>query len=258
MKAPFLTGLTTATALTGILATSGIANAAIFTTPLQTVVYQPTGNELNVPPPYNNQGFGRTTISNSPLSIQQFNSGLGTLLSVTINFSGEMAGDGGFESLDAQPSTVTAGFVGNLQLKLPDNTPLFNLNPASGQLVFQNVSAFDGGLNFDGPSGEMFQGLTAAAAGANTYNDPNFLQQFIGNGNLNFLFSATGSSQFTGPSNLVQFINTYAKSSVTVSYEYEVPDQPPTKVPEPAVTLGLGLVAGLGLLSQKKKNWKKI
>jgi hypothetical protein len=257
MKSQFFAGLTTATALTGILATAGIANAAIFTTPPQNAVYQPTGNELNVPPPYNTQGFGRTTIANSPLIIQQFDPGLGTLLSVTIGFSGEMVGDGGFESLDAQPSTVTAAFLGNLQLNLPDNTSLFNLNPASGQLVFQNVSAFDGGLNFDGPSGETFQGLTAAASGANTYNAPNFLQQFIGNGNLNLLFSATGTSQFTGPSNLVQFINTYAKSSVTVQYEYEKPDQPPEKVPEPTAIAGIGLVAGLGLLTRGKKALNK-
>jgi len=256
MKAPLLTGLTAATALTGIFATSGIANADTLAQ-IQSAVYQPTGNELNVPPPLNSQGFGRTAIANSPLTIQQFNSNLGTLTAITIGFSGDMAGDGRFESTDSGASTVTAQFLGNLNLKLPDNTSLFNLNPSSNVLSF-NVSAFDGSIDFGGTSGATFQGLTAAASGQNTYTNSNFLQQFIGSGALNFLFSATGQSVFTGPSNLFAGINTYAKANITVTYTYEVPDQPETQVPEPAVTVGLGLVAGLGLLSQKKKTLNKI
>ncbi|GET44141.1 choice-of-anchor E domain-containing protein [Microseira wollei] len=246
MKAPFLTGLTTATALTVILATSGIANAG---TLIRTASYIPTGDETDVPPSYAINNYGRTAITDSPLSIEKFNPILGILKSVKIGFTGQIAGDGQLINRDAgAPKTITGAFSGNVTLKLPDSTPLFDKNPGQA-LIFPNV-----------PRNQpvIFEGLTAGDSGENTYTDSAFLAQFIGVGNLNFLFSAQGTSQFTGPSNLTTIIDTYAKSSVTVTYEYDTPDQPPTKVPEPAVTLGLGLVAGLGLLSQKKKILKKI
>ncbi len=43
------------------------------------------------------------------------------------------------------------------------------------------------------------------------------------------------------------------KASVTVTYNYDA-----KSVPEPSATLGVGLIAGLCLLSQRKKSWIKM
>jgi hypothetical protein len=45
-------------------------------------------------------------------------------------------------------------------------------------------------------------------------------------------------------------INTLARGSVTVTYEY-------TTTPEPSVVIGMGVFAGLGMLSNRKKQLSK-
>lgn len=250
MKAQLLTGLTAAAALAGIVATADIANAGSLT---RSTVYQQTEfDRENVPTNYYDQGYGRTDI-NSVLSIQKFRPTQGTLKSVTINFSGDIIGDGGFENRDARPQTITANLLGDLDLKLPDGTSLFDLNPTNSRR-FENVSRSDGTLDYAGASGRTFEGLAATAFGQKTFTDSSFLQQFMGSGSMNFSFSATATSTFTGSGNVSSYVDTFARSALMVTYEYE---ELPRKIPEPATTVGLGVVAGLGLLSQKKKSWKK-
>ncbi len=50
------------------------------------------------------------------------------------------------------------------------------------------------------------------------------------------------------------YIDTYAKAGIKVTYDYD----DVKSVPEPSTTLGFGLIAGLGLLSQRKKSWLKV
>jgi hypothetical protein len=251
MKAQLLTGLTVAAAVAGGIATAEIANANTLT---RRTVYQQTQFDLNnVPTNYLDQGYGRTDILNSIMSIEQFSPSQGTLRSVKINFSGDITVDGGLENRDARSQTVTANLLGELELKLPNGTSLFDLNPTNSR-TFENVSRYDGRQDFAGNSGRTFEGLTASGFGERTFTDSSFLQQFMGNSVMNFMFSATATSSFTGSGNLSTYVDTFARSALMVTYEYE---ELPRKIPEPATTLGLGLVAGLGLLSQKKKIWKK-
>ncbi len=71
--------LAAATTLVGIIATSGAANAASlsYTSSLD---------------------YDLTDIIDSPLSIQKFDSSLGTLKGVTIGFTGDILGNAGFEN----------------------------------------------------------------------------------------------------------------------------------------------------------------
>lgn len=252
MKAQLLTGLAVAAAVAGAIGTAEIANANTLTR--RTVYQQTEFDRENVPTNYLDQGYGRTDILNSTLSIQQFRPSQGTLRSITINFAGDITGDGALENRDAQSQTITANLLGNLQLTMPDGTSLFNLNPTNSA-TFQNVSRYDNRLDFAGTSGRTFEGLTASASGQRTFTDSSFLQQFMGNSIMNFTFSATANSTVTGSGNVASYVDTFARSALMVTYEYE---ELPRKIPEPATTLGLGLVAGMGLLSQKKKVWNKI
>lgn len=212
--------LGTATTLVGIIATAGTANAASLTKTVST-------------------SFAPTNINQS-IGIEQFNSSLGTLQSVTINFTGDIKGDAGFENISPNPDKITVTLGGNLSLSL-NNQSLLTLNP-------QNVSnyetgAYDGTINFGGTSGQTILALMASQSGTFTSTDSQFLQSFIGNSNVNFAFSALGNSVVAGSGNISSFVATLAKTNIQVTYEYD----PAQTIPEGSTLLGLGLIFGIGL-----------
>ncbi|WP_232224213.1 choice-of-anchor E domain-containing protein [Mastigocladopsis repens] len=227
------------TALTGIVATTGVAHAATVT---YTTAYDaPTDGTV----PY--AGFGYTDIIDAPLSIQKFDSSLGTLNSVTIDFIGDLKGDAGFENKSPQSSTVTVDLSGTLKLQLPDGTSVVELNPQ--QDYSYNVTGYDDTTDYAGTSGKTVEGLTASQSDTKTYTDSNSLQTFTGSDDLDLLFSATAKSTVSGSGNIFSYVTTYAKSSIQVTYDY----QERKKVPEPSAILGLGFVTGVGLWSQRKR-----
>jgi hypothetical protein len=248
MKALLLAGLSTA-AFTGILATTSVANAGTLT---QTSVYKQTQlDRENVPETYLNEGYGLASeIQNSVLSVQKFNSKDKQLKSVTVNFSGDIKADGGVENRFSQARTMMVNLAGNLNLSLPSGTSLLNLNPTSS--TSYSLGRYDGRNDYAGASGRTFEGMTASASAQQTFTDQNFLQQFIGNGNLNFLFSAIANPSVTGSPLTSSYFDSYARGAVDVTYEYE---EVPKAVPEPSFMLAMGLLTGVGVLSQRKKNY---
>lgn len=243
MRRRFLSVLTAVTALTGIVATTKVAHAA--TVSYTTAYNAPTDTTV----PY--AGFGYTDIINAPVSIQKFDSSLGTLDSVTIDFIGDLKGDAGFENISRQPSTVTVDLSGVLKLQLPDRTSVAEFNPQ--QYYSYNVTGYDGTTDFGGTSGKTVVGLTASQSDTKTYTDNNSLQTFTGFGNLDLLFSATAKSTVSGSGNIISYVTTYAKSNVQVTYDYKER----RKVPEPSAILGIGVVAGVGLWLQRNRSLSK-
>jgi|GEM_PF-3752017 len=94
-----IAGLTTVTTLTGLIATAGVANAA-----MMTKSYSDTF------------GLATTDIEDALLSVQKFDVSLGTLKSVKVNFDGQIVGNANVENLDAKDQTLTFDLSGNLQL----------------------------------------------------------------------------------------------------------------------------------------------
>jgi hypothetical protein len=224
--------LAAATTLAGIVATAGSANAA-------SLSYTGSTN------------FKTTNIVNEAISVQKFDSSLGTLTGVKLKFTSDIKGSIGFENLGSSPADITVTLGSNVNLKL-GNSSLFSMSPATSQ-TYQNVAAFDGAIDFKPPSGLDVQGLNATKSDQTTITDSQMLQSFIGTGNLNFLFSAIATSNVSGSGNIVSMISTLAKGTVAVTYDYD----PVKSVPEPSAAIGIGLVAGIGLLSQRKKSWLK-
>lgn len=246
MKAKFLnsvtrTSITTASTFTSILLGTAIANAATIS---YTAAYQPTPVDIEFGAP---TGYGFTDIVNSILSIQKFDSSLGTLNSVLVEFTGSMRGDAEFESRDARPQTITVDLSGLLTLVGPDNNPVFNLNPQ--EIRQENVSRYDGVTDFGGTSGRTISGISAEASTSETITDFSALAPFIGSGTVDFSFSARAQSAIRGSGNIISGISTFAKADIKVIYDYT---EVPKKVPESSMVLGLGLIAGFGLLSQRK------
>ncbi|MEH2108018.1 PEP-CTERM sorting domain-containing protein [Nostoc sp.] len=224
--------LAAATTLVGIIATSGAANAASlsYTSSLD---------------------YDFTNIIDAPLSIQQFDSSLGTLKGVTIGFTGGLLANVELENYRNKTKTpVTVDITSQLSLKL-NNQSLFALNP---QYTFSDeLAKYDGTLDYGGASGKTLSNLTATQSGTQSSTNTQFLQSFVGNGNIDFLFSALANSKVTGSGNIRANIDTLAKAGIKVTYDYDA-----KPVPEPSTTLGVGLIAGLCLLSQRKKSWIKM
>lgn len=222
--------LGTATTLVGIIVTAGSANAASLTKTASTSLVI-------------------TDIIQS-IGIEQFNSSLGTLQSVTVDFTGNIQGDAGFENRSPNPAQITVTLGGNLSLAL-NNQSLLTLNPQS--VTNYQAAAYDNNNDFGGTSGQTILGLMASQSGIYTSTDSQLLQSFIGNGNVNFLFSGFANSIITGSGNISSFVDTLAQAKIQVTYDYE----PVQSVPEASVVWGVGLVAGIGLLSQRQKSGLK-
>ena len=243
MKGTFVSAIATMTALLGIVATSRVAKADDFAC----FTVDGVGNEAtrtcstNLAPDL-------TDIFDAPLFLPQFNSSFGILNSATLEFTGLIQGDAGFESRNATPSTITVDLSGLLTLKDASGTSLLELNPQ--QFYNYNVSKYDNILDYAGTSGKTLEGLTVEDSGNKTFSGAE-LTSFIGNSTLNYFFSGEATSTIRGSGNIRSYVDTYAGAGIKISYNYT------KRVPEPTPIVGLGVVAGLALLTKKNKICKK-
>jgi PEP-CTERM motif len=197
-----------------------------------------------------------TNIVNAPLSIPQYTLLPNhDLLEVILEFAGEMIGSVKVESLDAQPSVVSVDIAGDMNLVGPAGVLLFDAMPQATYVY--NLSAFDGGLDFAGSSGFSATGLTAVVPPGGGFEVLSFAateayvqNNFIGNGNVNFVFNADGSTDVKGSANIASIIQTQANAKLRVTYRTQERQQ----VPEPSALLGLaGLVGSMGLVSHRRR-----
>lgn len=187
-----------------------------------------------------------TDIVDTQINIQKFNSSLGTLKGITIDFIGDIQGDAGFENKSTRDSSIAVNLSSIFDLKL-NGQSLLGLTPVKSSTY--QTSKYDGKTDFTGTSGREIEGLMATQSATKTFTDSQLLQSFIGNGNVNFLFSAIANSTVQGSGNIVSYVNTLAKTNVKVTYDYD----PAKSVPEPSALIGTTVVGGIALLSQRKK-----
>jgi len=155
------------------------------------------------------------------VSIPLFDPSLGELLSVSFELVGHAEGSARFESLDNASATVTMSLAAEVELQRPDSTPLVSVLPLVN--TSDDVTAFDGVIDFAGTSGRSYDGLEADDSDGATTSDADDLLLFTGVGNIDLPVVAMGASTGSGAGNLILQFATSASAGIKVIYEYDVP-----------------------------------
>jgi hypothetical protein len=157
--------------------------------------------------------------------LPRFNTALGTLEGVSVSLSGHIEGTARYENLDQSSATITINFTADLKVRRPDtNAVLLSSTPAFHQV--DQAAAFDGTIDFAGPSGETLSTISSTAN--STFVPPfplNAMDQalFVGAGNAVFTASATGLSSGMGSGNLIVGFTQLASAVLSVTYTYTPP-----------------------------------
>lgn len=169
--------------------------------------------------------------------LPKFDPSLGTLDKVTLKLSGHVEGMAQFESLDADPATVEMELAAEIKLQRPDLSTLVVTLPLV--MTTDNVTAFDGMIDFGGTSGKSYPLLTADDVDSVMTMSMMDLALFTGPGNIMLPVMATGASTGSGAGNLLLQFSTSASANVMVTYDYTVPE------PATAGLLGMGAFAAM-------------
>ena len=188
------------------------------------------------------------------IALPKFDSSLGDLESVLFELMGEVQGSVELENRDAQAALVTGNLAAEINLKKPDNSLLLVALPTAS--VEQNLSAYDGTLDFDGNSGIKLTEISNTQKESTLLTIPDDFTPFVGDGSFNLFLEAIGNSKATGAGNMLAGFETYAGANVMVSYTYAKKDEPKRrKVPESQVptSIFIGLAATMVLTKSKMR-----
>lgn len=172
--------------------------------------------------PFNTAFADLTNWGPENLILPQFDEmgGARVLTQVTVDWIAGVFGSVQVESLDSEPSVITATLAADITLVGPSG---FSENPMPMDVGIFNATGFDGTVDFAGTSGQTFPNLAGNEAGQIVFTIQADLNPFIGAGNVIFMASATSTSSVTSPGNVIAAFMTNASASVSVTYGYIVP-----------------------------------
>ncbi|MGF1501236.1 MAG: choice-of-anchor E domain-containing protein [Paracoccaceae bacterium] len=225
------------TLLSGAAAAALFGSAAMASTVVQTqvFVFPDTLTEPVDASDLTDTNFDET------FDVQQFD---GDLTSVHITLQGFVGGSVQAESQDQEQSVVTLNLQATISAAF-GGADLVDVIPLAQEI--QNLDAFDGTTDFEGPSGFTSEPLFAEQTETLDITDDATLALFEGDGTLAALVDAVAQSSGTGAGNLITSFDTDAGFILTVEYKVE------SRIPVPAALplLATGL-AGLGFLGWRR------
>lgn len=152
------------------------------------------------------------------MSVPKFDAANGALNAVEIHFTALVSGEAEYESGEAKEAEVTVVVDADIELKRPDGTVLAVIAPRSE--LNATLPAFDGELDFDGPSGQSVGQIDGTTTKTIRLTDAADLALFSGDGEA--ILPTTGSvrARVKGPGNFTSIVNAFASANVTVEYIY--------------------------------------
>jgi len=154
----------------------------------------------------------------SQKTIAPFDPALGTLTSIEVTVSGDITSSIEAESLDSDPSTLSAEVTGTITVNVPGMQvtaiPLLH----AGEF---DAAPYDGVSDFGGASGHDFGTNTASDSATSTITDASTLNLFSGPGEVTVRAAARALSRTTGSGNVLNEIHTTASAEVEVVYRYQ-------------------------------------
>ena len=153
-------------------------------------------------------------------AVPQFDPAKGALKSVKVTAGATIESSIKAESLDGDPTTITATVSGVVTLQAPGIAALkAEPNDTAGSF---DAPVFDGSMDFAGPSAHDF-GTKSASDSTDTTLTGGAIGLYSGLGTVTLKVSALADSRTTGGGNLINEIHTTALADVTVVYTYTPP-----------------------------------
>lgn len=173
---------------------------------------QQTCHRFNIPPTATN--FVQV------LQVPKFDQPGDVLTGITFQISGRGDGQIRVENQANAAVTATSTFRCDMNLRRPDNTVI--VTGTSSRVFVDNLSAFDGNLNYSGPSGQSHNNLTVSINATHTSPAPaGDLALFTGAGNIALVLEALDTSTVTGGSNLSWTTKQDADARISICYQFE-------------------------------------
>lgn len=156
------------------------------------------------------------------LDLPKFDPAFGVLRAVNITLDGSNESTTWVENQDTVPWNVVSGSDVALRVTDPAGAVLAAVAPS---VRFSNqLSEFDGTLDFGGGSGVMNPTVTSSLRGRHDYAAAtDDLSGFIGTGTLGYNGVAVGAGYYDGPGDYFFRVRTKASMTATVVYTYEPP-----------------------------------
>lgn len=189
-----------------LLRTAFVLSCTAFSLPASA---QQTCHRFTVPPTSTN--FVQT------LLVPKFDQPGDVLTGITFQISGRGDGQIRVENQANAAVTATSTFRCDMNLLRPDNTVI--VTGTSSRVFTDNLAAFDGNLNYAGPSGETHGSLTVSINASHTSPAPaSDLSLFTGAGHIALVLEALDTSTVTGGGNLAWDTKQDADARITICY----------------------------------------
>lgn len=169
------------------------------------------------------------------LQLPKFDSSLGELTEVTLNFTGEIWQSVYGENMNSSNATYDFASTARLNFARDDGLTVF-MSPTFSLKRQGSAGAFDGNVNFDGASGLHFdQNVTTNGI----YVDPQ-LARYVGMGKIDFTAVFTNTTLLNSDANFARGSSAAAAAGLSVDYRFV----PLAAIPEPATYAAMmGLIA---------------
>ncbi len=180
----------------------------------------------------------------APATLPKFDTALGTLTQIDFTLASQFHGNIGIESLDSTPTVVLSQLMVSASLYTPDMMVIMGGVPTAS--FSDNLSSFDGTVDFMGTSGVTHMGVDASDSASGMSTDFALFSGPPGNpGTIALPVTTVGSSTSSGSGNIVSQFMVTAGATVTICYTY-LPNVPPVFQP-PTPDCGSTIMASSGV-----------